>query len=154
MGNKTATANDDIDESKPWLTFFVDNETYAVGALQTQEVLQQNQVTPVPGAPPHILGVINVRGDIVTVVDTRTVIGCPRAEATKQTRIVLIDVHNETLGLLVDSVVEIVSIKDSEVEPTASAVGGHDYVMGVYYHQEKLTILLSVDKLLSKDEVI
>ena len=103
MDNKVATANDDVDESKPWLTFLVDNETYAVDALETQEVLQQNQVTPVPGAAPHILGVINVRGAIVTVVDARSVLGRPLVEVTEKTRIILIEAHDERQGLLVEN---------------------------------------------------
>lgn len=154
MDNTTATAKDDIEKSKPWLTFLVDNEIYAVDALETQEVLLQNQVTPVPNSAPYILGVINVRGTIVAVIDARAALGLPPTEVTEQTRIVLFKVHNERLGLLVDSVTEIVSIKDSDIDSTAITVEGNDYVMGVHFHQEKLHILLSVEKLLSKDEAI
>ncbi len=151
--NKDLSSVDEADDQKPWLTFLIDNETYAIEALDTQEVLQQTIVTPVPGAPSDILGVINVRGTIVTVLDARTMLGLPRKEVTSQTRIILIEANNDRQGLLVDGVAEIVSIKASEIDSTPSTAEGRDYVTGTCHQNKKLYILLSVSKLMSREDV-
>ena len=67
------------DEVLQWVTFQLENETYGINVMQVQEVLRYTEIAPVPGAPEYVLGIINLRGNVVTVIDTRSVSACPPA---------------------------------------------------------------------------
>ena len=105
-----------------YVTFRLDNETYGINVMQIQEVLRYTEIAPVPGAPDYVLGIINLRGNVVTVIDTRRRFGLSDAEVSDHTRIVVIEVVGQVLGILVDSVAEVVYLRQSEVE-TAPNVG-------------------------------
>ncbi|MEK9765813.1 MAG: chemotaxis protein CheW, partial [Thalassolituus sp.] len=68
-----------------WVTFRLENETYGINVMQVQEVLRYTEIAPVPGAPAYVLGIINLRGNVVTVIDTRQRFGLPTADTTDQT---------------------------------------------------------------------
>ena len=91
-----------------WVTFRLDNETYGINVMQVQEVLRYSDIAPVPGAPNYVLGIVNLRGNVVTVLDTRLRFGLPSAELTDNSRIVIIEAEKQVIGILVDSVAEVV----------------------------------------------
>ena len=91
-----------------WVTFRLENESYGINVMQVQEVLRYTEIAPVPGAPNYVLGIINLRGNVVTVIDTRQRFGLPTADTTDQTRIVIIEAENQVVGILVDAVAEVV----------------------------------------------
>ena len=100
-----------------WLRFVVDRQDYGINVLQVQEILCAGDITPVSGAAPFVLGVINVRGNIVTVVDARRRLGLPPREADGSIDwIVILDVNDEHVGLVVDEVLEVEVLDDSLVE--------------------------------------
>lgn len=137
-----------------WVTFFLDGEMYGVNVLQVQEVLRVNEIAPVPGAPEYVLGIINLRGNIVTVIDTRQRFGLREKELDDTSRIVIIEVANNVIGILVDSVAEVVYLRESEIE-SAPNVGSGDssrYIQGVSNRDSKLLILVDLNKLLNDDE--
>ncbi|MDV2856468.1 MULTISPECIES: chemotaxis protein CheW [Oceanimonas] len=137
-----------------WVTFRLDNETYGINVMQVQEVLRYSDIAPVPGAPDYVLGIINLRGNVVTVLDTRLRFGLPSAEVTDNTRIVIIEAEKQVIGILVDSVAEVVYLKSSEIE-TAPNVGTSEsarFIQGVCNRESELLILVDLDKLLSDDE--
>lgn len=137
-----------------WVTFFLDGEMYGVNVLQVQEVLRVNEIAPVPGAPEYVLGIINLRGNIVTVIDTRQRFGLREKELDDTSRIVIIEVANNVIGILVDSVAEVVYLRESEIE-SAPNVGSRDssrYIQGVSNRDSKLLILVDLNKLLNDDE--
>ncbi|MBR9856120.1 MAG: chemotaxis protein CheW [Oceanisphaera sp.] len=137
-----------------WVTFRLDNETYGINVMQVQEVLRYSDIAPVPGAPNYVLGIVNLRGNVVTVLDTRLRFGLPSAELTDNSRIVIIEAEKQVIGILVDSVAEVVYLKSSEIE-TAPNVGTSEsakFIQGVCNREEELLILVDLDKLLSEDE--
>lgn len=150
MGNKKG-ADDPILQ---WVTFRLEDETYGINVMQVQEVLRYSEIAPVPGAPSYVLGIINLRGNVVTVIDTRTRFGLPSADITDNTRIVVIEAENQVVGILVDAVAEVVYLKQSEIETTPN-VGNEEsakFIQGVCHKNDELLILVDLEKLLSDDE--
>ncbi|NRA62191.1 MAG: chemotaxis protein CheW [Psychrobium sp.] len=148
-GNKV-----DSDEMLQWVTFRLENETYGVNVMQVQEVLRYSDIAPVPGAPSYVLGIINLRGSVVTVIDTRSRFGLMPADITDSTRVVIIESDKQVIGILVDSVAEVVYMKASEIE-AAPNVGTDDsakFIRGVCNRENELLILVDLDKLLNDDE--
>lgn len=147
-------AVDPQDEVLQWVTFRLEGENYGINVMQVQEVLRVSEITPVPGTPPYILGIINLRGNVVTVLDTRMRFGLPPYETDDVSRVVIVEANGNVLGILVDSVAEVVYLRASEIE-TAPNVGNDEsskYIQGVYSNEGNLLILVDVNKLLSNDE--
>src|SRR5690606_30696397 len=152
MKNNTAQSTDD--PILQWVTFRLDNETYGINVMQVQEVLRHTDIAPVPGAPVYVLGIINLRGNVVTVIDTRQRFGLPSAEVTEQTRIVIIEADRQVVGILVDSVAEVVYLRQYEIEP-APNVGtdeSAECIQGVCNKNDELLILVDLEKLMTDDE--
>jgi purine-binding chemotaxis protein CheW len=137
-----------------WVTFRLDNETYGINVMQVQEVLRYSEVAPVPGAPPYVLGIINLRGNVVTVIDTRLRFGLRQTETNDQTRIVIIETENQVVGILVDAVAEVVYLRQSEIETTPN-VGNEEtakFIQGVCHKNKELLILVDLEKMMSDGE--
>jgi len=137
-----------------WVTFRLEGELYGINVIQVQEVLRVSEVAPVPGAPNYVLGIINLRGNVVTVIDTRRRFMLTEREIDDDARIVVIEVMGQIVGLLVDSVAEVVYLRESEIEQ-APDVGNDEsskYIQGVASRESGLLILVDVNKLLSTDE--
>ena len=136
------------------MTFQLENESYGINVMQVQEVLRYTEIAPVPGAPPYVLGIINLRGNVVTVIDTRSRFALPNAETTDQTRIVIIEAENQVVGILVDAVAEVVYLRQSEIETTPN-VGNDEsakFIQGVCHKNDELLILVDLEKLMSDEE--
>ncbi len=137
-----------------WVTFRLEEETYGVNVMQVQEVLRMTEIAPVPGAPSYVLGIINLRGNVVTVMDTRSRFALSPHEPDDATRIVIIEAEDQVVGILVDSVAEVVYLKQSDIE-IAPNVGNEEssrYIQGVANRDEGLLILVDLDKLLTDEE--
>lgn len=137
-----------------WVTFHLAGETYGVNVMQVQEVLRYTEIAPVPGAPHYVIGIINLRGNVVTVIDTRNRFGLPPGEIADNTRIVIIEAEKNVVGILVDSVAEVVYLRLSEIE-TAPNVGNDDsakFIQGVCHKNNELLILIELDKLITDEE--
>ncbi|MEJ1338474.1 MAG: chemotaxis protein CheW [Candidatus Sedimenticola sp. (ex Thyasira tokunagai)] len=136
------------------VTFLLQDEIYGINVMQVQEVLRLSEIAPVPGAPPYVLGIINLRGNVVTVIDTRSRFGLNPGEISNSSRIVIIEAEKQVVGILVDSVAEVIDLHLSEVEP-APNVGNQEsskYIQGVATVNNKLLILVDLNKLLTDDE--
>jgi purine-binding chemotaxis protein CheW len=136
------------------VTFRLADETYAVNVMQVQEVLRLSEIAPVPGAPNYVLGIINLRGNVVTVIDARLRLGLAPKEPDDSTRIVIIEANGQVVGVLVDSVAEVIDLSSDEIEP-APNVGNDEsskYIQGVASREGDLTIVIDVNRLLSEDE--
>ncbi|MGL5360975.1 MAG: chemotaxis protein CheW [Shewanella sp.] len=152
--NVAATAASKDDAVLQWVTFKLDNETYGINVMQVQEVLRYTEIAPVPGAPYYVLGIINLRGNVVTVIDTRARFGLPSAEVDDATRIVIIEAEKQVIGILVDSVAEVVYLRRSEIDnaPNVGTEESAKFIQGVCNRENELLILVDLDKLLSDDE--
>jgi len=136
-----------------WVTFQLADEIYGINVMQVQEVLRMSEIAPVPGAPQAVMGIINLRGNVVTVIDTRELFNLPTGDLTEQTRIMIVECNKITVGLLVDGVAEVVNIDNAEIDATPS-VGGDDnsrYIQGVYNMDGGILILVDLDKLVGPD---
>ncbi|MDV6251546.1 chemotaxis protein CheW [Vibrio sp. EA2] len=142
------------DEVLQWVTFQLEEETYGINVMQVREVLRYTEIAPVPGAPDYVLGIINLRGNVVTVIDTRSRFGLMEGEVTDNTRIIVIESEHQVIGILVDSVAEVVYLRSSEIDTTPS-VGTDEsakFIQGVSNRDGKLLILVDLNKLLTDDE--
>lgn len=138
-----------------WVTFFLDSEKYGIRVMQVQEVLRVTDIAPVPGAPVYVLGIINLRGNVVTVIDSRKRFGLEEKESDDSTRIVIMEAENDqVVGILVDSVAEVVDLHASEIEsaPNVGTDESSRYIQGVCNKDEELLILVDVERLLTDEE--
>lgn len=137
-----------------WVTFRLGDETYGINVMQVQEVLRVSEIAPVPGAPDYVLGIINLRGNVVTVIDTRKRFGMPPGEVDDNSRVVIIESQGQIFGILVDSVAEVVELRRSEID-VAPNVGNEEsarYIQGVATVDSDLLILVDLNKLLTEEE--
>lgn len=141
------------EELVQWVTFRLSEEMYGINVMQVQEVLRVTEVAPVPGAPHYVLGIINLRGNVVTVIDTRLRLGLPASEPTDSTRIVIIEGVKHVVGILVDCVAEVVDLRMSEVEaaPNVGCDEGASYIQGVVSHEDELLILVDLNQMLTDE---
>ena len=145
------TAGDDVLQ---WVTYKLGEETYGINVMQVQEVLRYTEIAPVPGAPDYVLGIINLRGNVVTVIDTRSRFGLPSSDISDNSRIVIIESDDQVVGIMVDSVAEVVYLKASEIDsaPNVGTEESAKFIQGVSNRDGQLLILVDLNKLLSDEE--
>lgn len=131
--------------------------TFAVGDLlvgleiaRIQEINRQLDVTPVPKAPVFVRGVINLRGEVVTIVDPRTILGLPPASITRSSRNLVIQSGGELIGMMVDRIADILTICSSTIAAPPANIQGVDgrFFKGVYTTEREIVVLLDLDELL------
>ena len=152
--SNTAVESTAGDEVIQLVTFRLKDETYGINVMQVQEVLRITEIAPVPGAPGYVLGIINLRGNVVTVIDTRTRFGLPTTEVDDASRIVIIESEQQVVGILVDSVAEVVELRHTEIDQ-APSIGTEEsarYIQGVASRDDDLLIVVDLNKLLSEEE--
>ncbi|SEI46119.1 purine-binding chemotaxis protein CheW [Allopseudospirillum japonicum] len=154
MSTKEIKAKSGSDPVLQYVTFRLAEETYGINVMQVQEVLRYTEIAPVPGAPDYVLGIINLRGNVVTVIDTRKRFGLMSSDVSDATRIVIIEAEKQVVGILVDSVSEVVYLNQSEIE-TAPNVGNEEsakFIQGVCNKNNELLILVELNKMMNEEE--
>lgn len=136
------------------VTFNLGNEEYAVDILKVQEINRMKEITKVPNSPPYVEGVINLRGKVIPVINLRERFGLPGKENDEHLRIMIMDICGVTMGLIVDSVSEVLRIPSDIVEPPPpmSTGIGAEFIKGIAKLEDRLIILLDMDKLLVRYE--
>ncbi|MBZ4643097.1 MAG: CheW protein [Deferribacteraceae bacterium] len=134
--------------------FKLGDEEYAIDVLKIQEIIRLIEITTVPRTDPYILGVINLRGKVIPVVDLRVRFELDRSDFDKKTRIIVVKFEKENIGFVVDEVTEVIRIDKSIVEPTPPLVGavGQEYILGICKYQKRLIILLDIDRVVYDDD--
>jgi purine-binding chemotaxis protein CheW len=146
-------------ELQQYLTFTLGGEVFAIGILAIKEILEYEQLTEVPMTPESIRGVINLRGSVVPVIDLSARFGGKRTTITRRTCIVILEVSSgedvHVIGVVVDSVSEVLEIPPSEIEPppTFGATIRTDFIEGMGKVDGKFVILLDIGQVLSVDEI-
>ncbi len=132
-----------------WVGFWVERQHYALDIARVQEVLASVEIEPVPGAPPAVIGVINLRGRIITAVDLRPCLGFAGRLADSSCCVIVIEVHGETLGLCVDGVAEICSVARDAIRQCPPTLGRDPdpMVRGMVSHKGQLLTLLDAEQL-------
>jgi len=136
------------------VSFKLGAEEYGVDIAQVQEINRMVTVTHVPRAPEFMEGVINLRGQLIPIIDLRTRFGMPRAEHTKNTRIVVTEIGTKRVGMVVDSVSEVLRLPVDQIEPAPEMITGVDteYIRGVGKIEDRLIILLDLARIISTTE--
>ncbi len=138
-----------------YLTFVSGNEVYGIEILRVREIIGVMSITTVPQTPDYMKGVINLRGKVIPVIDLRLKFSMQEVEHTQETCVIVVEVNNTQIGIIVDSVSEVVDISGSEIEETPPFGQGIDtsFMMGMGKIKEKIIILLNIEMVLSSEEL-
>ncbi|MGR3311273.1 MAG: chemotaxis protein CheW [Candidatus Brocadiales bacterium] len=152
---QTAVAEDVLAIEGKFLTFVLCGEEYGLEILKVREINGLIDITSVPQMPDYMKGVINLRGKVIPIIDLRLKFGLPEAEHTKETCVIVVDVQDTLIGIVVDTVSEVVDVVAEEIEPAPDM--GHqvstDFILGLAKIKGKVKILLDVEKVLRTDEL-
>lgn len=148
-----------ITETTQYLTFRLDEEVFALDISKIREVLDYTNITKVPRTPDFMRGVINLRGNVVPVVDMRLKFGMTKTERTINTCIIIVEItldgDTTVLGALADSVQEVIDLGAEQIEP-APRIGTRlrtEFIKGMGKREEQFVIILDIDKIFSSDEL-
>ena len=133
-----------------YVVFQIDREEFGLEILRTKEIHRYQKITRVPNAPRFVKGVINIRGEIIPVVDLRVRFGLEDFQIQETTRIITVLVNDYQIGLLVDNVNEVIWMNETNIEPAPSTSGGieKEYLRGVGKIGNRLIVLLNINKIL------
>ncbi len=136
------------------VVFVMENEEFACSINNVREVLKMIRVTPLPRSLDFVEGVINMRGDVIPVIDLRKRFGLPEAERNDENRIIIVEVEERMVGLIVDSVREVLSLPDQQIQeaPNQVAGGKTDLITGVGKIDDRMLIILDLDRILTSEE--
>ena len=134
--------------------FYLGPEEYAVDILKIKEIKLMQEITNVPKAPDFVEGVINLRGDIVPIIDLKKKLNLGAAELNEESKIIVVEIDTKMVGVIVDEVSEVIEIEDSKLSPPPPIIGGieAEYLKGVGKLGDRLLILLDLDKILTLEE--
>ncbi len=142
-----------------YLTVVLENEAYGLNVLKIREIIRLQKITPVPQMPAFVKGVINLRGRVIPIVDLRVKFGL-KAEITERTCIIVVQVKLPSeqlvqMGLIVDSVEEVVNLSSSEIEPTPDFGAKIDtsYLLGMAKIKGQVKTLLDIDRVVAPETV-
>lgn len=138
------------------VAFKLENEEFAVDIHKVREVLKMTRVTPLPQAAHFLEGVINLRGEVIPVVDLRKRFELPVGKRDEQTRIIIVEILDSKVGLIVDSVTEVLRFSSDAIQPPPTRIAGTrtDLIEGVGKIDDRLLIILNLEKILTTEEKI
>lgn len=148
MSQQTSSNNS---EARQYLTFQLGEEEYGLDLVLAKEIIKPVKVTNVPNTEEHVLGVINLRGQIVPLLDIKRVLGLKdEPEMEKDERFIIVNMENILIGLLADRIKEVVRLKDDQIEGISENKKGYkqDYIRGVSRIDERLVIILDITKVI------
>lgn len=133
-----------------FLEFSLGAEDYAIPLLSVREVISVPETTPIPKAPSHFLGIMNLRGQVISVVDLRTKLKIKGKENNHEESVIIVDINGMNLGVVVDSINKVLAFTDSDVNevPEIESQVNAEYIQGVYRKEDALTVLLDIAKVL------
>jgi len=128
------------------VVFELDGQFYALPILEIQEIIRPVSVTPVPNTNKYVEGVINLRGNVIPIVNLRKRLGLSETEKNDETRIIVVEYNDEKIGLIVDRVLEVSQYEESEIEPPSVIGQNMKFLNGVIKKKEHLWLLLNLAK--------
>jgi purine-binding chemotaxis protein CheW len=154
MTKKDSTAIAASDELQ-LVSFNIGTEEFGVDILKVQEINRMVEITKVPQAPRYVEGVINLRGKVIPIVDLRKRFNLELKEHDKNTRIVVVDIGGNIMGMIVDSVSEVLRLPANTIEPPPEIVTGvnSEYIKGVAKLDDRLLIFLDLSKVIDVNEM-
>lgn len=138
------------------ITFTVGGEEYGVEILRVREIIRSSEVAPLPQAPGFVKGVLNLRGEIIPVIDLREKFGLDPREDSPDTRIIVTDVAGKLVGMKVDAANQVVRVPSAQIDPAPAIVEGiaDQYLRGVAHRENGLVVILEIERILSGQEKI
>jgi len=142
------------EENLQLLTFTIGEEEYGLSIMDIKEIVRPQETTEVPKTPDYVMGIISLRGMIIPVFDVRMRLGLREGEDNPKARVIVVSVKDNFYGLFVDSVVQVINIPISSIEPPPEIISGvdADFLKGVGKIDDRLIILLNLEKALTMDE--
>ncbi len=163
MANEVTNMNEAVKattiKTGKYLTFTLADEEYGIGILKVKEIIGMMAITSVPRTPDFVKGVINLRGKVIPVIDLRVKFGMASIDYTDRTCIIVVEIDSDDMtiqiGIVVDSVSEVLNIKEVEIEnaPSFGTTLNMDYILGMAKIDSGVKILLDIDKVLSAKEI-
>ena len=136
------------------IAFRLGKEEYAVSITSVQEIIMPQEKTKIPRSPEFVEGVINLRGSIIPVIDGRKLFGLELTKETQETRIMVLELEKNTVGLTVDSVSEVIHLQTKDIQDSpVNSDESRDFILGIGKFQNRLIILLDPDNFLDLHEV-
>jgi purine-binding chemotaxis protein CheW len=151
----TATAKTNTQKQGKYLTFAIADEEYGLEILKVREIIGYMDITPVPQTPTYVKGVINLRGQVIPVIDLRSKLGMQQAEVTEETCIIVVEVsrngQKHDTGLVIDRVQEVLYIAGEQIQdtPEFGITVNTDFILGLGKVGKTVKILLDIDKVLA-----
>ena len=144
----------EVRDLRQFISFSVGEEEYGLELLRVKEVIRVREITWLPKAPSFVKGIINLRGDVIPIIDLRGKFGLEAREETAQTRVIVVEVGGRLMGMVVDSASQVVRIPADQIDPPPPVLGGfsQEFITGVGKLEDKLVILLSTEAILTADE--
>ena len=149
-----------MENIKSYLSFKIGDEYFAANVSFIHNIIEYCKITKVPEMPDYMLGVINLRGQVLPVIDSRLKFGIDKKEITGNTCIIVMEVEMDNqqvfVGVLVDGVSEVVELSENQIKESPS-IGGkikNDFISGVYQDDDKFTMVLDMNKVISEEEVL
>ncbi len=137
-----------------YLTFFTDDQLFGVSIADVVQIVGMQEITEIPEFPHYAKGIINLRGEIIPIVDMRLRLGKPEAEYNERTCIIVTTINGRCIGLIVDQVDEVTDIKDELISPSPTVSGaGESYLTGIGRLSNKVVLLLDTKRLLGNEEL-
>ncbi len=140
-------------KDKRFLAFSLGEEEYAVPLLSVKEVIAMPEITAIPYTPPHFLGIMNLRGQVISVIDLRLKFNM-KATSNQETAVIICDLSPLCLGIVVDSVNQVLSLTEEDIQPRPEVESNKktDYIMGVTRHDKNLILLLDIVRTLNVED--
>ena len=154
-----STALKSDERAGKYLTFMIGKEEFGVGVLKVREIMGIQDITAVPQTPPHLKGVINLRGKVIPVIDLRLKFGLPSIDYTQRTCIIVVQVKSGStsllMGIVVDEVSEVLTMAAGDIEDTPDFGANVEtgYILGMAKIKGKVKILLDIDEVLTSQEI-
>lgn len=159
MRQKVLNDQETEEKHQSYLSFKLEEEHFCIPVMKVLEILEVPRITKVPHSPEYMKGVINLRGAVLPVIDTRVKFGMSPTDFTINTSILVLDIQDKeeslTAGILVDAVLEVCELADSKIQPSPSIGAKYksDFIQGMIHYQEEFMMLLDIDKIFSLIEL-
>ncbi len=146
---------ENISNSIQVVSFTVGKEDYGVHIGQVQEIIRMTNITHLPQTESYVKGVINLRGNIIPIIDMRTKFNMDSLDYSELTRVIVVNMSDKLVGMVVDSVARVLELPEKEIEEAPEIIHGlsREYIDGIGKLDEKMIIILKVDKVLSAEEI-
>ena len=144
----------ELEDSTNLVTFRLGSGEYAIDIMQAKEIIKMEKITLIPNAPDFVEGVINLRGNIIPIIDLKKRFNLEEIEGDKNTGIIIVKIEDVDMGIIIDSISKVVSISNSDIQPPPPMLSGigQKYIKGVGKLEDKLLVVLDLEKLFTTDD--